>query len=216
MKIIVYLILTFLIGCSSHEPGRYIYLNSGTDINNIAKKFNTSVKNIKAANPQKSLTPGNWIFVPYEGRVLLSGSGNIQSRYGNKMFSWPVPSSKAISSYYGKRRGRFHDGLDISAPKGTHIIAAADGKVLFNGRLRGYGKVVIISHSNNFHTVYAHLNRSFAAKGDRVAEGEIIAQVGMTGKTSGPHLHFEVRFKNKILNPVHYMKWLPSNTLARK
>lgn len=210
------LVLLFIISCSSHQAGRYIFLNKTSNLKSIAKKFNTNVKSIKKANPNKSLKSGNWIFIPYSGKTLYSNSRNISSRFGNKIFSWPVPSSKSISSNYGRRRRSFHDGIDITAPIGSHIIAASDGKILFNGRLRGYGKVIIVSHANNFHTVYGHLKRSYARKGQRVAEGEVIGQVGMTGKTSGPHLHFEVRFKNKILNPAHYLKWLPNQNLAQR
>jgi len=123
------------------------------------------------------------------------------------MFRWPVPASKRISSYFGPRHGRHHDGIDIAARRGTSIIAAASGKVKFVGRMRGYGNVVVINHKSNYHTVYAHNSKNIVRKGQSVSQGEVIAKVGSTGRSSGPHLHFEIRRNNKVANPGKYIEW---------
>ena len=213
----ILLILTFvLVSCSSHKPGQHFYLTNNQHIDKLSKRYNLSISEIKQANPGKKLVAGEWIFLPYKGRVIasLGGSFVADRYYGKKIFSWPVPSSRRISSYFGRRGRRHHDGIDIPAKRGTHFIAATDGRVLFNGRLRGYGKTIIVSHANNFHTVYAHLNRSFVRKGEVVSSGQVLGQVGNTGRSSGSHLHFEVRKNNKILNPIPFMRWVPNRNLA--
>lgn len=131
-------------------------------------------------------------------------------------FMWPVPSSKRISSFFGPRKGRHHDGIDIAAPVGSSIVASDDGKVIFSGRLRGYGKVVVIKHSDGHNTVYAHNSKHFVKKGQNVSKGEVIAKVGLTGRTSGPHLHFEIRKNNKVTNPASYLVLLKERLAQRK
>lgn len=120
------------------------------------------------------------------------------------MFSWPVPATKKVSSSFGKRAGRHHDGIDIPSSNGSHIIASADGKVTFSGWMRGYGRIVVIKHSHNFNTVYAHNSKNYAKKGEKVSKGQVIAQVGNSGKSTGPHLHFEIRKSNKVVNPMKF------------
>lgn len=129
-------------------------------------------------------------------------------------FKWPVPGSKRISSHFGPRHGRHHDGVDIAAKTGTSIIASANGVVKHSGWMRGYGKVIVIKHPNGYHTVYAHNSRNIVKRGQKVSQGEVIAKVGSTGRSSGPHLHFEIRKNNKVSNPGKYIEWI--NRVARK
>jgi murein DD-endopeptidase MepM/ murein hydrolase activator NlpD len=124
------------------------------------------------------------------------------------MFKWPVPASKRISSFFGPRHGRHHDGIDIAAKRGSTIVAAADGKVKFSGRMRGYGNVLVLQHKGGYHTVYAHNSRNIAKKGQQISQGEVIGKVGSTGRSSGPHLHFEIRKNNKVANPGKYIEWI--------
>jgi murein DD-endopeptidase MepM/ murein hydrolase activator NlpD len=98
-----------------------------------------------------------------------------------------------------------HDGIDISAPRGTAVRAAAAGRVLYSDRLRGYGNLVILDHGDGFATVYAHNTRNDVSAGERIAAGQVIATVGETGQTSGPHLHFEVREDNVARDPLAYL-----------
>ncbi len=103
------------------------------------------------------------------------------------------------------RRPAFHDGLDISVAVGTVVSAPADGVVVFAGRESGYGKVLRINHGHGFTTLYAHLDRFLVSEGERIVRGQHVAKVGMTGRTNGPHLHYEVWKDGTKQNPLHYI-----------
>jgi len=112
----------------------------------------------------------------------------------DKLF-WPAAAGK-LSSGFGKRWGRHHDGIDIAAPTGTNVYAATSGEVIYSSNgLKGYGNLVIVRAASGMLTVYAHNDRIFTRVGQRVVRGEKIAEIGSTGKSTGPHLHFEVRVK---------------------
>ncbi len=98
-----------------------------------------------------------------------------------------------------------HDGVDIATRSGTPVHAAADGRVIYAGRFRGYGNVVIVEHSNHYVTVYGHNAANKVHEGQKVSRGQVISKVGTTGRTSGPHLHFEVRHDNVASNPLRYL-----------
>jgi len=120
-------------------------------------------------------------------------------------FSWPL-SQVQVSSPFGRRWGRAHEGIDIAAPKGTPVKAARSGRVIYaDQKISGYGKMVVIRHSPNFATVYAHLSRMGVRVGDRVERGYIIGKVGSTGKSTNPHLHFEIRHRRRAVNPLIYL-----------
>lgn len=117
---------------------------------------------------------------------------------------------KQTASGYGTRidpiygTTRFHSGMDFSANPGTDVYATGDGTVVKMGWETGYGNIIIIDHGFGYQTWYAHL-RDFRTKpGKRVVRGEVIGGVGSTGKSTGPHLHYEVRVKGKVVNPVNY------------
>ncbi len=118
-------------------------------------------------------------------------------------FIWPVDG--VLTSKFGIRRGRRHDGIDIGAPVGTPIRASAAGKVLYVGGQRGYGKLVIIKHANAMITVYAHNHENLVKEGQAVQQGHKIATVGKTGRATGPHLHFEIRKATKPRNPLFFL-----------
>ena len=126
-----------------------------------------------------------------------------------RRFSWPVPGG-VMSSPFGMRNGVMHDGVDIAAPVGTPIRAADRGLVIFAGKLRGYGNVVILRHDGHFVTVYGHNLVNSVREGDRVGRGQIIAEVGRSGHTTGPNLHFEVRRDNLARNPLNYLLVAPA------
>lgn len=121
-----------------------------------------------------------------------------------------VPTTGRFSGRYGYRRDpilgirKKHCGVDISNTIGTPVIAPADGTVLFAGRLTGYGIVVKINHGYGIVTVYAHLSQSYVESGDEVSRYDTIAAIGNTGRTVGPHLHYEVRVAGKTVNPEGY------------
>jgi murein DD-endopeptidase MepM/ murein hydrolase activator NlpD len=117
-------------------------------------------------------------FVEYQGGRLL----------------WPLAQPARLVSKFGPRGGSFHDGIDIAAPTGTTILASNSGIVAYSGsELGGYGNLILIKGEDNLITVYAHNKRNLVKKGDTVSRGQKIAEVGATGRTQGPHLHFEVR-----------------------
>lgn len=122
---------------------------------------------------------------------------------GPSFFKWPVDGQ--LTSGFGPRNGSFHDGIDIAAPLGTPVLAAADGKVIFSDVLRGYGNVVIVRHRGGYLTVYAHHRTNLVKEGQSVRQGDVIAEVGQTGRATGPSLHFEVRKDNLARNPLRYL-----------
>lgn len=100
---------------------------------------------------------------------------------------------------------KMHEGLDIAAPPGTPIIAPADGTVKFAGERRGFGLTLEIDHGYGYTTLYGHCQRIDVEEGNRVTRGDVVAHVGSTGKSTGPHLHYEVRVSQIPVNPIHYI-----------
>ncbi len=149
-----------------------------------------------------------------ENKELLSVESNqpINSAVSTRQ----MPTVGRISSGFGMRfhpidrRMKFHAGMDIAAPIGTPIKAAADGIVTFAGVKKGYGNVVIVTHDDGTETFYAHASRLFVEEGQTVKAGTTIAAVGSTGKSTGPHLHFEVRENGQPVDPSKFLsKVLP-------
>ena len=133
-------------------------------------------------------------FQKYLSRIPLGPPvwGKLTSKYGYR-----------IDPFSGKYE--FHDGVDIMAPWGTPVRATAEGKVVFAGRWGGYGKTVIIKHAYGFKTLYAHMSKIKVKRGQWVKSGQIIGYVGSTGKSTGPHVHYEVWRYSKKQNPIKYM-----------
>lgn len=118
------------------------------------------------------------------------------------------PVQGRITARYGERssvRSSAHTGLDIAAPGGTPIKAATSGTVVFSGRKGSFGKMLVISHGNGVQTYYAHCSKLLANVGDKVSQGEVIANVGSTGNSTGNHLHLEVRVNGQSYNPQKYV-----------
>lgn len=127
-------------------------------------------------------------------------------------FANPVHRSVRYTSSFGYRRDpktggrRMHNGSDFAGPHGTHIFATADGIVTHAGWQSGYGKVVVIKHAFGLETRYAHTSRMHVKKGQRVSRGDHIADMGNTGRSTGTHLHYEVRVNGRPVNPMTYIK----------
>lgn len=123
--------------------------------------------------------------------------------------------SGMITSGFGYRSdpftggGAFHPGLDFRGAYGSPIHAAAGGVISFVGQIRGYGNVVEISHGNGLLTRYAHMSKTMATVGQRVAAGDVIGKIGSTGRSTGPHLHFEVRINGRAVNPRPFLENAP-------
>ena len=139
--------------------------------------------------------------------VVAATGVNSSSKKVNLGISLIRPTSGIVTSRFGARWGRQHKGVDIGAPKGTPIKAAAAGTVTtasygYNG---GYGNYVIISHGNGIQTVYAHCNSLNVSVGQKVSQGQQIATVGSTGNSTGNHLHLEIRVNGVAQNPQNYL-----------
>ena len=123
-----------------------------------------------------------------------------------------MPVQGYISSYFGRRPDPFnghiarHTGIDIAVPLGTPVHAVAEGMVTFAGVRNGYGKVIEIDHGNGYMTRYAHNSKLIAHPGQRIRVGDVIADAGSTGRSTGPHVHFEVWYKGHVVNPLAYVR----------
>lgn len=126
----------------------------------------------------------------------------------NGVYIAVVPVQGTITSRYGAReeiRDHEHKGLDIAAKIGTPIKAAADGTIIYSGTMGGYGNLIIIDHGNGITTYYGHCNKLYKNKGTKVIAGDVIAEVGNTGNSTGSHLHFEIRKNGVYVNPSRYL-----------
>jgi murein DD-endopeptidase MepM/ murein hydrolase activator NlpD len=118
---------------------------------------------------------------------------------------WPLEDVQ-VTSVFGSRRGTFHDGIDLRAALGTPVRAVADGKVIYSGsQIGGYGKMVVLKHAQGLASVYAHNSSLRVRVGQKVGRGQRIALSGNTGRSSGPHLHFEVRYGVLALDPLRVL-----------
>jgi LysM repeat protein len=178
----------------------------------IAKKYKMKVETLKKMNGLR----GDLIKI---GQVLrINGSKPVTNQLAGstiirmKVFATPVISGR-VTSRFGYRRDpfnpslrNFHSGLDLSAPVGTPIIASAEGVVEFKGRNGGYGNTVIIRHKGGYKTIYAHCSTTVVEVGDFVKMGKVIGSVGRTGTATGAHLHFEVVYKGKLIDPERALR----------
>lgn len=141
-------------------------------------------------------------------KVVMKGTKSRPSKVvasrGSGTFIWPTRGR--ISSRFGQRWGRLHAGIDIANSKGTPIYAAASGTVTFAGYSGSYGKLVKISHGNGLETRYGHMSSIAVSSGSKVKQGQLIGYMGSTGRSTGSHLHFEVRVNGKAVNPLKYLK----------
>jgi murein DD-endopeptidase MepM/ murein hydrolase activator NlpD len=125
---------------------------------------------------------------------------------------WPIDRTKLkdVSSLYGMRMHprygywKMHEGVDLSAPKGTPVYATGNAVVSRSGWQTGYGQLIELNHGFGYKTRYGHLSKRYVSPGDSVTRGQVIGEVGNTGVSSGSHLHYEVRFRDKTINPIHY------------
>ncbi|MBU8897854.1 M23 family metallopeptidase [Corallococcus sp. M34] len=147
---------------------------------------------------------------PARGRVLSGrpGSASARPRVATQgLLDWPLKG--VLYGRFGKKGKEPHDGVDLAAPAGTPVKTAQEGTVLYAGEQKGYGLIAIVEHSAQLITLYAH-NRDLRVRtGQKVRRGQVIATVGESGKTSGPHLHFEVRVDGKPVEPLDYLGPMP-------
>ncbi|MEJ5377498.1 MAG: peptidoglycan DD-metalloendopeptidase family protein [bacterium] len=196
--------------------GTYHVVKKGETLWRICRAYGADLQQVAEINnirDPSQIREGQKIFIPGasgatrvelpKGPVdkALEAEPKIQLFVGKLI--WPVRGQ--VSSSFGVRNGMKHSGIDITAPLGTPVVAAAEGEVMYKGQLRGYGNILILRHSEELATVYAHLNEIRASEHQRVRQGETIGTVGNSGQSEGAHLHFEVRVKNVARNPLFYL-----------
>ncbi len=136
----------------------------------------------------------------------------VEGPYSGGAMNWPVPGHTRVSSPFGYRihpifkTKKLHTGIDIPAPTGTTVVAAADGTVIYSGTLGGYGKTIMIDHGGGIVTLYGHNSSLTVSEGTQVSKGSAIARVGSTGFSTGPHSHFEVRKNGSYIDPIPWLK----------
>ena len=138
--------------------------------------------------------------------VVIRGTRPVPPRQGTGRLIRPLPAGTyRLSSPFGMRWGRMHNGVDWAAPRGTRVGAADGGTVTFSGYRGAFGNLIIINHGGGIETYYAHLNRRLVRTGEQVFQGQHIGDVGSTGRSTGPHLHFEVRVHGVPQNPLRFL-----------
>ena len=208
--------MTALLGCGGPAGLRH-RVERGETLYRLGKAYGVSYQELARANGIKDaarIEVGQTIVIPHASRELPVGMitperaradrpTDRELPSGSSPFVWPVAGP--VSSDFGPRGASYHDGIDISTPVGTVVRAARAGRVLYSDSLRGYGNLIIVEHEDGYATVYAHNRENRARVGDAVHQGDAIAIVGETGKTSGPNLHFEIRKDNVARNPLFYL-----------
>jgi len=186
-------------------------IKKGDNLSKISTFFKVPLEVILDVNDLKSdnIVAGDTLFIP----GARMNDVDLRLSLG-ETFMYPLnnPLNKKITSYYGMRKDpkngalSFHSGIDFRANTGTAVLASLDGVVSFTGENWLYGKHIIISHSNGYKTMYAHLNAFSVKQGDKVARGKKIGESGNTGYSTGPHLHFGIFDKNnKLINPLELL-----------
>ena len=207
------------------KSGHYVVIQSGDNLKSLSQIYHLTPEELLEANAHKNPQEGRLYFIPSSQGILYSQNqidsliGRLSSKRNYQStgrFIWPVPRMQRISSFYGKRGKRIHHGIDIPAPIGTEVIASDGGEVIYSGnRLRGFGKLVVIAHDNDYYTVYAHNSKLIKKRGQRVRKGELIALSGNTGRSFGPHVHFEIRKKSQSLDPMAYFEATPRKLASK-
>lgn len=209
-----------LAACASAPGGGVTHVvRPGENLYRISRYYGVSSQRVIEANHIRDVTElaiGRPLWIPgarrpQPGASLVPPAGvqpdsrALARRESDLSFGWPVRGR--LSSRFGRRRGRPHEGIDISARRGTTIRAAEAGRVIHSGGgLGAYGNVVIIKHSGRYSTVYAHNRKNLVRQGEFVEKGDVIGEVGATGNASGPHVHFEIRRDRRAQDPLGYLQ----------
>ena len=202
------------------KRGVYHIVERHQTLYRICKTYGVDLREVASLNGIQDVAKietGQRIFIPGVGKALKveiyiddvvkeSAERAHERAVSRKVdFSWPVEGN--CISFFEEEERRRHQGIDISSPSGTPIRAAGPGWVIYSGNtIKGYGNLVILRHSEEFVTVYAHNQVNLVGEGEKVEQGQMIAKVGRTGNATGPHLHFEIRKDNKAIDPLPLLK----------
>ena len=212
------------LGACAGPAGVRHRVERGESLYRIGLAYGVTPEALARANGLRDATRievGQVIVIPRARRALPVGVITPESARGDRPappelprgpspFVWPVEAGM-VTSGFGTRGATHHDGIDIGAREGVPVRAARAGRVLYADHLRGYGNLIIVAHDAGYATVYAHNRENRTRAGAAVRQGEVIALIGRTGKTSGPNLHFEVRKDNIARNPLFYLPALPAD-----
>ena len=204
--------------------GSWYVVGQGETLADIAARAGVPAEDILELNgleKAEQVVPGRLLYVmdgraagavlPPTGASVPPGttaSAPPPSKNGARL-RWPLDSPQ-VGSYFGTRLGRKHEGIDLPAPTGTPVYAAAAGRVVYAGDgIRGYGNLLVLQHPGDLLTVYAHNSSVLVKQGDEVGAGQRVALVGQTGRATGPHLHFEVREGQIPRDPLPFLGSVP-------
>jgi murein DD-endopeptidase MepM/ murein hydrolase activator NlpD len=231
-KLFLWLSCLFIIllinGCAPHKvsvekfphemKGVYHVVERHQTLYRICKTYGVDLKEVSSLNgitdPGKIQT-GQRIIIPgakkvlkveiYLDDVVAEPGEKAKIAYKKLDFIWPVEGK--INDVFVGAESRRHQGIDISSPMGTPIKASNAGMVIYsNNTIKGYGNLIILRHSEEYVTVYAHNQVNLAEAGTWVEKEQVIGKVGQTGRASGPHLHFEIRRNNRAIDPMLFLK----------
>ncbi len=199
------------------KPLETMFERSGLDVDSLVSSIRPSYTGFGGASGPVSVSTHSFEDAALNERfnTLMEGMDkmNMMRIAATKVpYAMPVKASHRYTSGFGTRRDpktggrRAHNGIDLAGPRGTKILSTAEGVVVFAGRQSGFGNLIKIRHEFGFETLYAHLNRINVKVGDRIARGEHIGDMGTTGRSTGVHLHYEVRIGGKPVNPMTYIK----------
>lgn len=210
-------------------------VQKGDTLYNISKRYGMSVSSLSKLNrikPPYTLDIGQELLIASQSKPVNSNrqakssysqpkikntpqakpvaqqrkTAYIPSSQRSKKFIYPV-KGKLISGFGINKKGQQNDGINISAPRGASVLASEAGTIGYAGNeLKGYGNLILIRHNNGWMTAYAHNQNILVKKGQKVRKGQKIATVGSTGSVSSPQLHFEIRYKTKVVNPKLYLR----------
>lgn len=188
------------VNSTANSSGTWYVVKSGDSLYSIARKHKIEdwkkLQQINGISNPKRIRVGRKLYIP--------GNWNVG-------FANPLRIKLVVTSEFGWRNHpilrdyRMHDGIDFRAATGTRVYASKTGTIKYSGRKGGYGKVIEIQHEDDFSTVYGHLSRIYVSRGDFVRRGQVIGLSGDTGRSTGPHLHFEIRYKGKSENPARHL-----------
>lgn len=182
-------------------------VSKGDTLSSIAKKFNVTIEELRKLNKLKKDS-----ILKKNQKIIISRYKIIKEYKVRNYFIKPVDGY--VTSTFGYRKNpfidsmtNFHNGLDFAAPIGTPFFSAREGIVIFSGRMIGYGNCIFIRHPEGYISIYAHNKVNYVKVGDIVERGQKIGEVGRTGYATGPHLHFEIRKMEQVLNPSVALQW---------
>lgn len=196
------------------KNGVFHMVRPGQTLADIARAYGLSLKDILKSNPQRGdadLHPGDVLYLPGAAYLTRQDMRWLALVALADQKGFLKPTTGRFADGFGMRlhpithKMAFHEGLDLAPGRGARVVASQDGKVIFAAIRAGYGRLIILDHGEGLTSWYAHLDEILVKPGQEVKRGALIGKVGNSGRTTGPHLHFEVRLNGKPRNPLLYL-----------